>query len=1270
VILRPRVRRAVASLLASGLASAGLVLAAVSPASADIQNVVDPQIESVYSTVRPTTPMWVVDLLITLNGRPAACDTPLGAELHYLAAGHNTTSGLLTKVDACRPYTGSLGDTGKYRLMVGLDLLSRGMGAVPPSTNVGGNNPQLTYMDLWARVFPGGLDLDSERLLTGPGSEAPAGIFELPTAPVWIAVGDGYSSRLYQEPDGCTSASCYQPDLAATSWVHSSIEQINFNRVLGATNVDANWTLKPKLLARNGSTSDQLLSGTQKSDMAAALQERVLPRSGNPLGPLSSWNWVSITSGLEDVGIPALMQNYTTVLQPYQTVGSVAPWAVGNAGQCPDLDGVSTNTTDGVTDKIASKGASIKANLLALVQAATAKDQSVHTLQMLYPHLNEAGNPCAGDNVPGSTTLIGSRTAMKTLDDAINISSGDPKAQILGLDLRALFDPYPTGDPAGGRAGSPLYLTRPYGYPFPSSQGLSSIAEAIAQKVGNAADDILPPSVTGRVKENPDSADSMWFKGPVNIVWQAEDASGLAIRPNEPWDLTTETPTTTESSEGLVVYHSPYEAYDLAGNHAIGSLPVHIDHTAPLADLFFRDPDNGDFDNPWYNAPVTVTWRGFDENGELQVSGVDPSTLPTPLTLGTEGSGVLFAPSRPDMCDYATNCAEAPSATLAIDRTAPVVTSRFFTTTGQALTPYNGWLNGSHPANVVAKFDVLEELSGVNPNAADTILGDLPITLVDGTIDLGGRGARDIATNYGRATTSIRVDRTKPTFNLIIGGVPIVPGSTITAPASSAFTCPVVDTGSGPASDTCDWGLKAGSTNVYEAWAYDDAGNKQSFTWTVSSGTLATPPVVIGTPSKLMPDTGIGGWYNTSTPELHVNWSAGPLPATYDWPTTSESKLANGTSVTSLTDGIWTVGNLKDCVKNTTICTPESATTLTLKVDRTAPSINSPGIADGAVFAKGKGPAKPTTCTASDAVSGVNSIGCKVLSVTESALTTDPFGLPGTKYTATLRATDNAGNTATKAITWTVLSYTPSTSGRTTGGASLKGTSAQGTVSADFTLRCNGSPNKMNVSWNGGSFDMSSVSSILCYDDPRYDHAQPVAPHDVMAVTGKGLLCRNGSFVGHESYDEDEHWGDAGEDDSRSSWSRFDSRKSTSKKKSSSSKSSGSTSKYYTYAAATSTSSSKSHDSDGNSCGNNSTHSQSLDCVEATISFVLIDNGESGSGRDRMKIVITEVGKTTPALEISGTIVTGNVQAHEAQGNGTNNNGNVNGPTGNTSNKK
>jgi hypothetical protein len=386
----------------------------------------------------------------------------------------------------------------------------------------------------------------------------------------------------------------------------------------------------------------------------------------------------------------------------------------------------------------------------------------------------------------------------------------------------------------------------------------------------------------------------------------------------------------------------------------------------------------------------------------------------------------------------------------------------------------------------------------------------------------------------------------------------------------TVFSCSATDDASG-VKGNCSATLKstdvvgAVTTFVYTVTATDNAGNVTtadiSFT---GEGVVATtkPPVVTGTVSS---QPNADGWYNHP---VTITWSYTEGSPSAGISNAAKNAFNNAKTTVVSTDG-------KNIVKSSpVICDVKNqcstVVTKTISLDQVKPVITITNVTDGAVYTRGATVPTPA-CTGTDALSGFKS--CSVNSTWTSL---PAYGPPGKIYTVTATGIDYAGNVGTTSLTYEVLEITPKTDGRMTGSGKISGSNTE----AEFTLRCNGSPNQLDVSWNGGEFDLDTITSIYCWDDSRYDEGSPNAPIDSLYATGTGTL-KNGK--------------------------------------------------------------------------------------KATIEFTLTDQGESGCGRDTLSFVIKDQNGNV-ILSSSGKLTGGgNVQAHSATGQGTNNNGHVNGPNGHNS---
>jgi hypothetical protein len=202
------------------------------------------------------------------------------------------------------------------------------------------------------------------------------------------------------------------------------------------------------------------------------------------------------------------------------------------------------------------------------------------------------------------------------------------------------------------------------------------------------------------------------------------------------------------------------------------------------------------------------------------------------------------------------------------------------------------------------------------------------------------------------------------------------------------------------------------TAGTYEITVSKDSGtgsyntNPSTFTLVVNAssgggggGGDTTAPVITKVVTPASPD-GNNGWYKS--------------PVSVDWTVSDpESAISSQNGC-----GDFTINS--DQLEQTYTCTATSAggtssDSVTLKVDVTKPTnvqFTGGGLSDGASYDFGDVPAAPTGCTADDATSGVAS--CDV----------DGYSDAVGDQEVTATATDNAGNTATKTLSYEVVGWT------------------------------------------------------------------------------------------------------------------------------------------------------------------------------------------------------------------------------------------------------
>jgi large repetitive protein len=363
---------------------------------------------------------------------------------------------------------------------------------------------------------------------------------------------------------------------------------------------------------------------------------------------------------------------------------------------------------------------------------------------------------------------------------------------------------------------------------------------------------------------------------------------------------------------------------------------------------------------------VTVSFTCQDQAAEL--SGIASCT--TPQTLAAEGADQEV---KGEALDHAGNMAGATHS-VSIDKTKPTISG-----TADRAANSAGWYDDE----VTVSFTCGDALSGIADCTSPVTVGEGAGEAADGT-------AIDAADNAGSATVSgINIDVTAPT----ITGTP-------TSPPTEAgwynhdvvvnWTCADQVGLSGLADGACPAASTItgqGEDLAVTASVGDRAGNEASNTVSGIRIDRVAPTTSASAPTA---------WVNKATVTMTAT-DGGSGVATTFYGLDGGAAVA-GTSLEIGDDGTHTVkywsvdkaGNI------------EPAQTVTVRIDGTPPTIQWPGgPADGATYAFGTVP-PATTCTATDATSGVG--GCTV----------SGYGTTVGQHTMTATATDAAGNKTTE----------------------------------------------------------------------------------------------------------------------------------------------------------------------------------------------------------------------------------------------------------------
>jgi hypothetical protein len=773
------------------------------PVLGDLQEGV--QVTDVTSEVRPNTPLWSVEVTFTVEADEVQCPADLHFRFHTKA--HFT------------PICGA-GETAPATVTKTLSLINDDVGS-PQSVQPSGS------IEVAGEVRDPGDKPNSSPCFdpskTPSNYCGPAHVITTPPKPVWVGIGDGYTSQLIQANDGDTTPAeydtegnfatdpfgdvlknSYRPNDRDVSWVRRAVTGLN-----GQFNVPTQWRISDYVIATDGATAlgsreDSTYApdapAVDTSDLAAQVDDAIAA-----LGAAQgSWNWVGMSVGLVDAGIPQALDTwYQDPANDYADETAPLPWEARTSLECPDLSG----SLDTITGWGAAGSNTVRTALQSQVQRLIDADPSgnLRIIQVLYPYLTETTqtvvdesgapapqsayggsytNPCAGshDGLPGFHEV------MDNLNAALDIGSNSASDRIFSVPLSAAADmgTYPTGrlvyypesEPGAGdsgtfRDGSYLQLSRPYGYPYPTDSGAGRIGDAVIDVVFSQASDDTPPVVDADYR-NPDWG--IWHNKPVTITWTATDegpgASGIKspVPPTWTWAV-------PESPTGQAFVWTSDPAEDNAGNVAVGNAQLATDYTAPVVSVGTDRLPNA---NGWFKDPVTVTWSfagpdavsGIDTTTCTRPSSTDPAlactyrvvvgddnaeqgsiTVTNPVP-SDDGHRYYQRPAEPaTMCDRAGNCGWATSA-LKVDTGAPV---------GSVVVPpaiFDGW----HRPGIDIRWVLSDAVSGLDEALLDPAVN--PTTLVENITETGvftrTRTFWDKAGNQVVISADLKVDGTAP----------------------------------------------------------------------------------------------------------------------------------------------------------------------------------------------------------------------------------------------------------------------------------------------------------------------------------------------------------------------------------------------------------------------------------------------------------------------------------------------------------------------------
>jgi len=388
------------------------------------------------------------------------------------------TSYLQESTDLSTPKMGTLDYRGKYS----------GSG----TTWNGGTGPDDDWY-LWVRsVQTGGT----------PNSWGTPLKVHTPKKPIWVVVGDSYSSGHHQDADEplcpdpedsyswLTSPACsltgaphvvpLDPTLA---WATEAVGSFN-----AALHVPSEWqiTLGPEdvlgipayFLALSGTpTSAFGASGEDVGSNAWATGAHQTTYMSAGLNQhRDSWNVVSETGGANDTTWTTKMKDWYNDNAHFVSTPP-KPWMQeSSTSNCPDSDAIFTELTDN-NDELSD---AIQANLQGVVDVAVRESPGVRVLNLGYPEVNDSSDSSDAksycySNHGTSPVWHGTQSVIAELNSDHQLVTGD---NVQYVDLVTPFGSTPihSGD---------IQATRYYGYPHATSTGQTLIADAAIDVLTN-----------------------------------------------------------------------------------------------------------------------------------------------------------------------------------------------------------------------------------------------------------------------------------------------------------------------------------------------------------------------------------------------------------------------------------------------------------------------------------------------------------------------------------------------------------------------------------------------------------------------------------------------------------------------------------------------------------------------------------------------------------------------------------------------------------------
>lgn len=469
--------------------------------------------------------------------------------------------------------------------------------------------------------------------------------------------------------------------------------------------------------------------------------------------------------------------------------------------------------------------------------------------------------------------------------------------------------------------------------------------------------DTTAPVITRELTPATPDGTNGWYRTDVAVDWTVSDAESAATL-----DGCADVSHTTDGT-----FTSTCSATSTGGSAGPVSVTVQRDATPPTLEPVV----SGDLgEDGWYVGDVAVSWTAADAT-----SGVDPATACAPATLAEDTSGETFSCT---VSDLAGNSASA-SVTVKRDATDPVVVETVSGTLGD-----NGW----YTSDVDVSFDVSDVTSSIA-----SAVGCEDVTLdEDSSGETYTCTATDGAGHSASAIVQVKRDATAPDVTFTRTGSEGTNGW-YRGPVVLDWTASDALSGLASTQGCVDRTVSTDGRHTFPCSATDAAGNTATAEAAVDLD--ATAPVI--TPDVTGPTKGTG-WF---TGDVDVAWA-----------------VSDATSGVATTSGCDEVAVTADTTGTTYTCSAtddagnSDSGSVTVKRDATAPALTLVGgPADGATYDFGDVPAA-STCTASDATSGL-----------AGACTVTAGGTAVGSRTQVASATDRAGNVTTRTRSYTVAAW-------------------------------------------------------------------------------------------------------------------------------------------------------------------------------------------------------------------------------------------------------